>query len=176
MERYTISPSALGTFTITWQETEEGPRINQISLPDQQPKRAEIPGPGSHPHPISELCEQIKRFLQGEEVLFDMDIMNLEGRSKFQRRVLSAQRDVPRGQVTTYGRIAKKLGNPKGARAVGGALARNPFPIVIPCHRTIRSSGEIGGFGGGQNLKRALLELEEMKISKEGKILTDWVY
>ncbi|MEA3339092.1 MAG: MGMT family protein, partial [Chloroflexota bacterium] len=82
----------------------------------------------------------------------------------------------PRGWVSTYGRIAKSLGNPRAARAVGNALARNPFPIIIPCHRTIRADGRLGGFRGGVEMKRALLEMEGVEVDDVGKALTDRVY
>ena len=65
-----------------------------------------------------------------------------------------------RGKVSTYQRIAGHLDNPQAARAVGTALAHNPFPIIVPCHRAIRSDGALGGFQGGAEMKRALLEME----------------
>jgi methylated-DNA-[protein]-cysteine S-methyltransferase len=90
--------------------------------------------------------------------------------------VLLAEYEIPRSWVSTYGRIARSLGIPDGARAVGGALSRNPFPIIIPCHRAIRSNGELGGFQGGLRMKRALLELEGIGFSAEGKVLTERIY
>jgi methylated-DNA-[protein]-cysteine S-methyltransferase len=65
---------------------------------------------------------------------------------------------------------------PGAARAVGTALARNPFPIIIPCHRTVRSNGDLGGFGGGLKMKRELLELEGVQFSTTGRVLTDRFY
>jgi len=65
---------------------------------------------------------------------------------------------------------------PKGARVVGNALARNPFPIIIPCHRAIKTNGELGGFQGGLDMKRALLELEGIEVSDKGKVITDRIY
>lgn len=82
-------------------------------------------------------------------------------RSDFQRRVLQTlARRVPRGRVTTYGRLAEQVGHPGAARAAGTALARNPIPIVLPCHRVVPSSGGLGNYGGGVERKRWLLELE----------------
>ena len=78
--------------------------------------------------------------------------------------------------MSTYGRIARSLGMPNAARAVGTALSRNPFPIIIPCHRAIRSNGELGGFRGGLEMKRALLELEGVEFSATGKVLTGRFY
>jgi len=78
--------------------------------------------------------------------------------------------------VSTYGRIANHLGIPGGARAVGQALARNPFPIIIPCHRAIGAGGDLGGFQGGAAMKRALLELEGVELSSSGRVETDRYY
>jgi methylated-DNA-[protein]-cysteine S-methyltransferase len=79
----------------------------------------------------------------------------------FRRAVLETlQREVARGEVLTYGALARRAGHPRAARAVGSACARNPVPIVVPCHRVLPGHGGIGGYGGGPERKRALLELE----------------
>ena len=91
----------------------------------------------------------------------------------FQQQVLKAEHRIPRGYVSTYGRIARHLGVPGGARAVGNALAKNPFPIVVPCHRALRSDGSIGGFQGGLAMKRQLLAWEGARFSPAGKVLMD---
>ena len=80
------------------------------------------------------------------------------------KRIYLALLEVPRGSLTTYSHIAKKTGNPKSYRAVGNALAKNPFPIVFPCHRIIKSNGEIGGFSCGIGIKKLLLEAEGIII------------
>jgi methylated-DNA-[protein]-cysteine S-methyltransferase len=125
---------------------------------------------------ILELGERIRRFLVGEPLKFDLDAVAFEICSTFQRRVLLAEYEIPRGWISTYGRISKNLGIMKGARAVGRVLSRNPFPIIIPCHRAVRSNGELGGFQGGLRMKRALLEYEGVSISNEGKVLTTRIY
>lgn len=86
-------------------------------------------------------------------------ILDLTGVPEFQRAVLEAVASIPPGQTLTYGQIARKIGKPKAARAVGAALAKNPFPLVIPCHRVVAADG-IGGYSGGSDLKRRLLDLE----------------
>jgi methylated-DNA-[protein]-cysteine S-methyltransferase len=78
--------------------------------------------------------------------------------------------------VSTYGRIAKILGTPDGARTVGNVLSRNPFPIVIPCHRAIRSNGQLGGFQGGLEMKQVLLRFEGIEFSRSGRVLTKRIY
>jgi methylated-DNA-[protein]-cysteine S-methyltransferase len=87
-----------------------------------------------------------------------------------------AEYGIPRSWVSTYGRIARTLGIPHGARAVGSALSRNPFPLVIPCHRAIRSNGQLGGFQGGLSMKRALLEREGVEFSGAGRVVTKRIY
>jgi len=87
-------------------------------------------------------------------------MLRLDHCSAFQRKVLRAVIAIPRGEVRTYQFIAKQIGNPKAARAVGRALATNPFPLMIPCHRVIRSDGKLGGYQGGVRMKQALLRKE----------------
>src|SRR5262245_52073714 len=77
-----------------------------------------------------------------------------------QRRVLMAAATVPAGQVVSYGEIARRIGQPRGSRAVGQALGHNPIPIVIPCHRVVAAGGRIGGYTGGLGVKRKLLRIE----------------
>jgi methylated-DNA-[protein]-cysteine S-methyltransferase len=179
---YTLLPSAFGTLSVVWQETEKGPQVQEIFLPRERTPaeelvRAAFPGavPLSCPA-ITKLGGRVQSFLEGQAVDFELDIIALESRSEFQRRVLLAEYGIPRGWVATYGGIARSLGVPGGARAVGSALAHNPFPIVIPCHRAIRSNGELGGFQGGLKMKRALLELEGVEFSPRGKVITNRIY
>ena len=80
--------------------------------------------------------------------------------SQFEKRAWRALRQIPMGETRAYSDIAKRIGNPKAARAVARACAENPVPVVIPCHRVIEKSGSLGGYGGGISRKRALLERE----------------
>jgi methylated-DNA-[protein]-cysteine S-methyltransferase len=80
--------------------------------------------------------------------------------SEFMQRVLSATATIPFGSVSTYGAVAREAGSPHGSRAAGNALGSNPMPIVIPCHRVLHADGGIGGYTGGLDRKRTLLELE----------------
>ncbi len=79
----------------------------------------------------------------------------------FRRHVLDELRDVGYGTTVSYSQLAEAAGNPRAVRAVGSACATNPIPIVIPCHRVLRSDGSLGGYGGGLHVKRALLDLEQ---------------
>jgi methylated-DNA-[protein]-cysteine S-methyltransferase len=179
---YTLLPSAFGTLSAVWRETENGPKVHRVFLPVEQTSVENITlmtfadaSPQSCPA-ITELGERIQTYFEGKAVSFKLDIIALERCSEFQKRVLLAEYNIPRGWVSTYGRIARILGIPGGARAVGSALAHNPFPIVIPCHRAIRSNGELGGFQGGPKMKQALLELEGVEFSRTGRVLTNRVY
>lgn len=88
--------------------------------------------------------------------------------TEFQRRVWKAIHDIPHGHLSSYGRIAREIGAPRAARAVGNAVGSNPVGPVIPCHRVVWSNGGIGGFGGGLERKRELLALEGILPTSEG--------
>jgi methylated-DNA-[protein]-cysteine S-methyltransferase len=179
---YVLLPSAFGTLGMVWSETSTGPKVYRVVLPDEHApaedtlQRTFVDAVQQTCLPITELGERIQSFLQGEAIVFDPDIVTLERCAEFQRRVLLAEYGIPRGWVSTYSRIARHLGIPGGARAVGRALATNPFPIIIPCHRAILSNGGLGGFQGGQKMKRALLELEGIEVSHTGKVLTNRIH
>lgn len=109
------------------------------------------------------LTEQIIAYFQGNNVNFPRRIpLLLLELSPFCQTVLTACRDIPFGRVLTYAELAKKIRRPKASRAIGNALALNPLPLIVPCHRVIRSDGKTGGFTayGGAQLKQRLLKLE----------------
>ncbi len=104
------------------------------------------------------LRESVLAHIEGKRTYTNIDLSEL---TPFQRRVLRATAAVPYGQVRTYGEIAEAVGAPAAARAVGSALARNPAPLLIPCHRVVRAGGELGNYGGGgPEEKRRLLRRE----------------
>ena len=80
--------------------------------------------------------------------------------TSFQERVYKVVSKIPKGKVLTYAEVAKAVGSPRAFRAVGSALNKNPNPIIVPCHRVIRSNGEVGGYRGGTKKKIALLKKE----------------
>ena len=109
------------------------------------------------------LQEQIAAYFEGAYVNLDRNIpLVLDGLGSFGITVLTACREIKFGQRTTYGKLAKKIGRPAASRAVGSVLAKNPLPLIIPCHRVIRSDGKMGGFSapGGITFKKRLLEFE----------------
>jgi len=105
------------------------------------------------------LKRKLREYFEGQRVVFD-EPLDLRGATPFQHRVWLAVRDIPYGETRSYGQIARQVGSSGAARAVGQAMAANPLPIVVPCHRVIGSDGDLRGFGGGLDLKRRLLEIE----------------
>jgi methylated-DNA-[protein]-cysteine S-methyltransferase len=121
---------------------------------------------------IDEVADQIEAFLQGGGIRFALERTRSDLYSMFQGMILRGEHGIPRGYVSTYQRIARYPGRPSGARAVGMALARNPFPIIIPCHRTIHTDGRLGGYQGGLSMKQQLLEMEGITIEDSGYVTT----
>jgi len=117
-----------------------------------------------------EVVEYVDLYLKGEKPKFKFNL-NTDGLTKFMRQVLSIVSAIPRGSVTCYRSIAEVVGNPKASRAVGNAVARNPWPIIVPCHRVVRSDLSIGGYRGGIEIKKKLLKVEGVAITSAGKIL-----
>ena len=109
-----------------------------------------------------DLQEKIKLYFEGSYVDFADTRVILDGLGEFGAGVLTACRKVEYGQTISYGELARLAGRPRAGRAVGNILAKNPVPLIIPCHRVIRSDGKIGGFSaaGGIKLKQKMLELE----------------
>ena len=113
------------------------------------------------------LQEQITAYFEGDCVQFSRDVpLVLDGFSSFGISVLTACRAIEFGQTISYSDLAKKSARPNASRAVGSTLAKNPLPLIIPCHRVIRSNGKLGGFSapGGVTLKKRMLELEYTAI------------
>lgn len=117
--------------------------------------------PTHNPARLAGAFRQLREYLSQARVAFDLPIDTCL-MTDFQRTVLEAALAIPRGKIATYGEIARRIGRPRAARAVGQALGRNPIPIVIPCHRVLAADGSLGGYsgGGGVATKRTLLQLE----------------
>ena len=110
---------------------------------------------------FGDLPERLKRFFEGELVSFD-DELDLAPATPFRRAVWEATRSIPYGETRSYSWVAHHIGKPRALRAVGQALAHNPVPIVVPCHRVVNKNGSLGGFGGGPDMKKRLLEIETL--------------
>ena len=109
--------------------------------------------------PVDRARRELAEYFEGSRRDFDLPI-DLRPLPDFQRSVLEELCRVRYGQVATYGSLAARVGKPRAARAVGGALNRNPIPIVVPCNRIVGSTGSLVGYAGGLDRKRLLLELE----------------
>lgn len=107
---------------------------------------------------------QFEEYFQGKREQFDFSL-NLQG-TPFQQSVWETLCNIPYGETRTYSEIAESIGNPKSIRAVGTAIGRNPVLITVPCHRVINKNGGLGGFRGGLDLKKMLLQLETENKSR----------
>ena len=119
----------------------------------------------------TEAIDQIRAYFKG--TLRDFSIsLDLDG-TPFQLKVWKALQKIPYGETISYCELARRIGQPKAVRAVGGANGRNPIPLVVPCHRVIGSNGSLTGYGSGLHIKSTLLELEKKhsRIDKEDRIL-----
>jgi methylated-DNA-[protein]-cysteine S-methyltransferase len=108
---------------------------------------------------VIKAIKQLKEYFSGKRKEFDI-ALNFAG-TVFQNRVWKALSEIPFGKTVAYKDIAQKIKNPKAVRAVGTANGKNPFCIIVPCHRVIAADGSIGGYGGGISVKRQLLEIEQ---------------
>ena len=169
--RYRLFVTPFGEGGMVWEETSGRLRLVEILLPLAAGDMVEaIQGlfPGAVPGASAvsdDLVEDLGKAARGEAVEFRRPLVNLEGRTPFQRAVLEACRAIERGRVRSYQDLARSAGVPRGARAVGQVMATNPYPLIIPCHRVVRSDGTLGGFGGGLSMKKALLLSEGVPFS-----------
>jgi methylated-DNA-[protein]-cysteine S-methyltransferase len=108
---------------------------------------------------IGDLPQRLKSYLNGQRVAFT-DRLDMAHSTQFQQAAWITTRSIPYAETRSYAWVARQMGIPRAARAVGQALAHNRLPIIIPCHRVIASDGSLGGFGGGLELKQRLLQME----------------
>ncbi len=173
---YQLIPSRFGHAGLVWRRRSGKPPVVRIFLPKDIAAAEEdillcFPGAQAGSCLATErLGLDMGQYLQGKPVEFALDDLDMGICSPFQREVLTRTWRVPRGTVITYGGLADMLNVSGAARAVGTALAHNPFALVIPCHRVVRSGGGLGGFGGGLNMKKALLEMEGVEFRASGKV------
>lgn len=172
-----IEPTPFGVLALVWEPEGDAPRVVRVLIP-KPALPAAAQARGLYPEAeagscawIDGLARDIRAFLEGEDIRFTLAAADLSSCPPFQRAVLRAEHGVPRGKVTTYGALAAHLGSPGASRAVGNALADNPFPIIVPCHRAVRSDGSLGGFQGGLAMKRALLLNEGVELDSKNRIV-----
>ncbi len=174
---YEIIPSTIGEIGLIRLSCAGSSLICRILFPDAQGSatnriREFFPGAVPQAGGRDRIALQIRNFLSGAAVEFDRDDLDFGIVRGFTRRTLQACGRIPRGYVMSYGGLAASLGIPGGARAVGNAMAANPFPLMIPCHRVVRNDGSIGGFGGGAEVKKRLLRLEGIVFDSKGRVPT----
>lgn len=157
-------PTALGACAIAWSEAGVHglwlPEKNEAALRARISRRAFIEWPP--PAQIDAAIAAIQALIAGEKRDLGGIALDMSRVGAFERRVYEVARAIPQGKTLTYGEVAERLGDKGLARAVGQALGRNPFPIVVPCHRVLAASGKTGGFSapGGVATKLRLLEIE----------------
>jgi methylated-DNA-[protein]-cysteine S-methyltransferase len=172
VHQYLVFETASGFCGIGWSDA----GVTRFHLPARSAEATErsllrrLPGarPGAPPPPVLEAVEAVKRYFQGAEVDFSDVGLDLEGQDDFFKQIYAATRRVGWGHTTTYGALAKALGaGPEVARDVGQAMARNPVPLIIPCHRVLAAGGKVGGFSapGGSATKVRMLELEGVHVA-----------
>lgn len=163
---FTIFETAIGPCGIAWRAT----GIAGFQLPEQDEARTRVrlarrfPDLEDSRPPASVLRTQrdVIALLQGEARDLSSVPLDMDGLPPFRRRVYEAARRIPAGTTCSYGELARRLGEPGAARAVGQAMGRNPFAILVPCHRVVAAHGRIGGFSadGGIDTKQRLLAIE----------------
>jgi methylated-DNA-[protein]-cysteine S-methyltransferase len=163
---YTFFDTSVGRCGIAWNERgvagvwlpESGDRRAQARIRRRLPEAVEAKPPAT----VRAAIEAITALLSGERRDLSGIALDFDSVTSFPRRVYEIARTIPPGETRTYGEIARVLGNPSLAREVGQALARNPFPLVVPCHRVLAANGRNGGFSapGGVSTKLRLLEIE----------------
>jgi methylated-DNA-[protein]-cysteine S-methyltransferase len=166
---------------LIWDYAGKKPRVEYIYLPGRKRKLKE--------HMMKEFSEidkisrripggidrRIAKLYSGKKENVSLSFLNLSRLTDFSAKVLKQTCKIPRGKAATYSGLAAKLGIPQAARAVGTALANNPFPIIIPCHRVVRRDGSLGGFGGGLKMKRELLEREGVGLNAEDRVNAEFL-
>jgi len=169
-QHYAVFETASGFCGIAWNEV----GITRFRLPERSAEAAErrlrrLPDAvvALPPPEVAALIAAVTRYFAGERVDFSAVALDLGRQEAFFRQVYEKVRRVGWGQTTTYGAIAKELGaGPEAARDVGQAMATNPVPLIIPCHRVLAAGGKLGGFSapGGTAAKTRMLELEGIRL------------
>jgi methylated-DNA-[protein]-cysteine S-methyltransferase len=177
-----LKPTPFGPVAIIWSIINGIPKIIRVLL-SRPGLSAEDNAFKLYPDSSSSSCLEIeniadsmKAHLEGEDITFSLDATQMPLCSSFQESVLQAEHGIPRGSVSTYKLLAEHLGRPNGARAVGNALANNPFPLIIPCHRAVRSDLHLGGYQGGLEMKQALLAMEGIYFDDLGRVIVSRFY
>ena len=169
---YCIFETAAGFCAIAWSES----GVVRFQLPVKSPegaerlllRRAPEATPGEHRAEIAAAIAAAKRYFAGEETDFSGVRLDLGDRDPLDKQIYEAARRIRWGRTTTYGALAKDIGaGPEVARDVGTAMAKNPVPLIVPCHRVLAAGGKVGGFSaaGGAATKIRMLDLEGVHLA-----------
>jgi len=176
MQHYHVFETKLGFCGIAWND--QG--VTRFRLPDVSREAAERDvsakrTPHLPPPHIAAIVAQAERYFAGEHIDFTPIPLDLSGVDPFRRSIYDALRQVPFGETVTYGELARRAGanEPQAAQDVGVAMARNPVPLIIPCHRVLAAGGKLGGFSapGRTEAKQRMLALEGVYIDKQPRLL-----
>jgi methylated-DNA-[protein]-cysteine S-methyltransferase len=165
---YHICTTAFGHAAILFQN--EPFLLKRILLPHSDKralkKQIRMTGPAKPGHTpvVLNMCKDIQAYFEGTPIKAPWKFLDLSVLTPLQRSVLEAVASVSHGEIRSYSQVAAQIGRPQACRFVGTTLARNPFPILIPCHRILRADGSLGGFYGGTDLKKRMLLLERPKF------------
>lgn len=154
MRYWSVIASPFQTFA-AWVDGEG--RLLRFNLRAQGAAKLD-PDAENNPRKLADVQKQVDEYAKGRRRSFDL-VLKAEG-TQFDKRVWTALLDIPFGTTTSYGEIAKRIGSPGAARAVGAANGANPIALIVPCHRVIGADGSLTGYGGGLPLKRKLLAHE----------------
>ena len=157
LTRYRTIDSPIGLLTLAGQ----GDCLTNLVMEDSAHPPSDRGRWGEDTAAFPDVVAQLAGYFAGKRTGFDV-AFRLDGTS-FQRRVWDALSEIPYGETRSYGEIARRIGQPGAARAVGLANGRNPIPVIVPCHRVIGANGALTGYGGGLQAKRALLDLEQAR-------------
>lgn len=174
----TVAGTPFGSLAIVWRVRDDRPKVARVLLSrsgmegDERARALILSARAGSCAEIDGLALDVERLLAGDAVDIPLGVADLASCPPFQQAVLRAEHAIPRGSVSTYRLLAAHLGRPTAARAAGNALATNPFPLLVPCHRAIRSDGHLGGYQGGLAMKRALLEMEGIVVDDAQRVVS----
>ena len=157
MTLYSTVPSPIGELMLCGDEH----ALTALHLPGRWPKPAA--GWRRDDARFADVARQLEEYFAGDRTTFDVP-MSMRG-GPFERAVWAELLRIPYGETASYGELARRLGRPLAARAVGAANGRNPIAVIVPCHRVIGSDGTLTGYAGGLERKRFLLELEAPEVA-----------
>jgi methylated-DNA-[protein]-cysteine S-methyltransferase len=166
-QRYCVFDTPIGACGVAWSEHGvtrlQLPASSRSATEGRLARGAQADDP---PPSVAAVITEVQRYLDGTQVDFASVALDLPDAVPFHRRVYDAARAVGWGETASYGDLAREIGAPGEAREVGQALARNPIPLIIPCHRILTSDGKLGGFSapGGAATKERLLALEGVRV------------